>query len=618
MSFMKYFDHLKLDMKDVASATNNFDPAKLIGLGGFGSVYKGELCSPEGLITAAFKKLDRRLGQGNIEFWKEVMMLSQYKHQNLISLMHYCVEGDDMILVYEYASRGSVDRYLSDDVTLTWIQRLKICLGAARGLHFLHDPKNTQQRVLHRDIKSANILLDENWTAKVSDFGLSKVGPANQAHTFLSSHGVGTFGYCDPLYLELGFLSKESDVYSFGVVLFEILCGRSCTEYKNGVLTKILVPEWRRCYDKKRLDEIILPGLRNQMDPGSLESFSGIAYQCMKKAREDRPTMAEIVKKLESSLKQQEILENRRQGVDFPEHLADDLGSDSDSDLDLDLDSTRGLVQSEASASMFINWQRGELLGRGSLGTVYECFNEFGYFFAVKEFSLLDKGSQGKQSIIQLEHEISLLSRLNHENIVRYLGTDKDDGKLYIFLELVTKGSMAKLYQKYRLRDSQISAYTRQILHGLKYLHEQQVVHRDLKCANILIDATGSVKLADFGLAMAPSLIDTKSSEGPPYWITAPEVVNNRALAADIWSLGCTVLEMFTKKNPYSNLEGMQALFCISRGEPPPIPNTLSAEARDFILKCLQVNPDDRPSAAQLLEHPFLRRRDLINSALAS
>ncbi|KAJ0716727.1 putative protein kinase RLK-Pelle-CrRLK1L-1 family [Helianthus annuus] len=131
-----------------------------------------------------------------------------------------------MILVYEYASRGSLDRYLTDASTLTWIRRLKICVGAARGLHFLHDPEETQQRVLHRDIKSANILIDENWTAKVSDFGLSKVGPANQVHTYLVSHGVGTPGYCDPLYMEMGFLSKESDVYSFGVVLFEILCGR--------------------------------------------------------------------------------------------------------------------------------------------------------------------------------------------------------------------------------------------------------------------------------------------------------------------------------------------------------------------------------------------------------
>ncbi|KAL8238929.1 hypothetical protein R6Q59_015496, partial [Mikania micrantha] len=183
--------------------------------------------------------------------------------------------------------------------------------ATARGLSFLHDPKDTQHRVLHRDIKSSNILLDENWTAKVSDFGLSKLGPANQPHSYLISYVVGTPGYCDPLYWELGFLSKESDVYSFGVVLFEILCGRLCYECCKHELTKILVPKWRRCYDEKRLDEVILPGLKDQMDPGSLKSFSAIAYHCVKKAREERPTMAEIVKELELSLKLQEIFESR-------------------------------------------------------------------------------------------------------------------------------------------------------------------------------------------------------------------------------------------------------------------------------------------------------------------
>ncbi|KAJ0734280.1 putative mitogen-activated protein kinase kinase kinase STE-STE11 family [Helianthus annuus] len=270
----------------------------------------------------------------------------------------------------------------------------------------------------------------------------------------------------------------------------------------------------------------------------------------------------------------------------------------------------------------FKNWQKGDYLGSGSFGTVYEGFDEHGTFFAVKEVSLLDSGDQGKQSIFQLEQEISLLSQFHHENIVRYLGTDTDAGKLYIFLELVTKGSLARLYQKYELRDSQVSAYTRQILSGLNYLHERKVVHRDIKCANILVDANGFVKLADFGLAKATALNDIKSCKGTPYWM-APEVVNNRSkkgygLAADIWSLGCTVLEMLTRQIPYSHLEGMQALFRIGRGEPPPIPDTLSTEARDFILKCLQVNPNDRPTAAQLLDHPFVRRRTSMNLGIVS
>lgn len=204
--------------------------------------------------------------------------------------------------------------------------------------------------------------------------------------------------------------------------------------------------------------------------------------------------------------------------------------------------------------------------------------------FAVKEVSLIDPGNQ--QSLLQLEQEISLLSRFRHRNIVRYHGTNKDESKLYIFLELVTKGSLASVYRKYRLRDSHVSDYTRQILSGLHYLHSREVMHRDIKCANILVDANGSVKLADFGLAKATQMNNIKSCKGTAFWM-APEVVNRKSngygTPADIWSLGCTVLEMLTGQIPYSHLEGMQALFRIGRGEPPPIPDTLSTEAQDFI-----------------------------------
>ncbi|XP_019460307.1 PREDICTED: mitogen-activated protein kinase kinase kinase 1 isoform X1 [Lupinus angustifolius] len=258
------------------------------------------------------------------------------------------------------------------------------------------------------------------------------------------------------------------------------------------------------------------------------------------------------------------------------------------------------------------NWQKGDLLGRGSFGSVYEGISGDGFFFAVKEVSLLDQGSQGKQSVCQLEQEIALLSQFEHENIVQYYGTEMDESNLYIFIELVTKGSLASLYRRYNLGDSQVSYYTRQILHGLKYLHDRNVVHRDIKCANILVDANGSVKLADFGLAKATvKLNDIKSCKGTSFWM-APEVVKRKnqgyGLPADIWSLGCTVLEMLTGKIPYSHFEWMQALFRIGKGELPPVPDSLSRDARDFILQCLKVNPDDRPTAAQLLNHSFVQR----------
>ncbi|CAM8972023.1 unnamed protein product [Rhodiola kirilowii] len=256
-------------------------------------------------------------------------------------------------------------------------------------------------------------------------------------------------------------------------------------------------------------------------------------------------------------------------------------------------------------------WMKGGLIGRGSYGSVYEGISENGFFFAIKEVSLVDEGSQAKQSVSQLEQEIALLRQFEHENIVQYYGTDKDDTNLYIFLELVTRGSLLSLYRTYKLRDSQVSVYTRQILLGLKYLHDRNVVHRDIKCANILVDTSGSVKLADFGLAKATRKNDVKSCKGTPYWM-APEVVNGKkqgyGLAADIWSLGCTVLEMLTQQIPYSHLEWMPAFYCIGHGVLPEIPDDLSYDSRNFILQCLKVNPSDRPTAAELLDHPFVKR----------
>ncbi|GJW98872.1 kinase-like domain, phloem protein 2-like protein [Tanacetum coccineum] len=241
-SFVTEFKHLEIQLEDIILATNNFDEAKVIGRGGFGKVYAGELShsQSEEKSLVAIKRLDRRYGQGDPKFFKEIRTLSCYRHENLISLLGFCNRGGEMVLIYEYACRGSLDRLLSLPA-LTWTHRLRICIDAAKGLSFLHDPNGTQQRVLHCDIKSSNILLDKNMAAKVSDFGLSKMGPANQQYSLLVTSALGTPGYCDPIFLDTYSLTKESDVYSFGVVLIEILSGKICAE-NIGYELKVYVP----------------------------------------------------------------------------------------------------------------------------------------------------------------------------------------------------------------------------------------------------------------------------------------------------------------------------------------------------------------------------------------
>ncbi|KAI3771156.1 hypothetical protein L6452_02314 [Arctium lappa] len=302
--FMEKVDqHLKIPLEKIREATSNFDQKNFIAKGGFGSVYKGELSWSNSFITVAVKRLDPKSDQGSHEFMMEITMLSCYKHKNLASLVGYCDEDKEKVLVYVHESKGSLDNHIRNP-NLSWKQRLKISIGAARGLNYLHDDVGPQHRVLHRDIKSANILLNDEWEAKVSDFGLSKIGPANLQHTFLVTNACGTFGYLDPIYYRTGILTKESDVYSFGVVLFEILCGRFASE--DGKMFLGPLAEIR--YEENKLDEIIDPNLRKQMKLNSLNTFSAIAYQCLKNNRSERPTMARVIEKLENAFEIQASL----------------------------------------------------------------------------------------------------------------------------------------------------------------------------------------------------------------------------------------------------------------------------------------------------------------------
>ncbi|XP_074330919.1 mitogen-activated protein kinase kinase kinase YODA-like [Apium graveolens] len=284
----------------------------------------------------------------------------------------------------------------------------------------------------------------------------------------------------------------------------------------------------------------------------------------------------------------------------------------------------RSPSRTENPTSLGSCWKKGPLLGRGTFGHVYAGFNsERGEMCAMKEVTLFSDDAKSKESARQLGQEVALLSRLRHPNIVQYLGSEMVDDKLYIYLEYVSGGSIYKLLQEYgKLGETAIQSYTKQILSGLAYLHAKNTLHRDIKGANILVDPNGRVKLADFGMAKhiaGPSC--PLSLKGSPYWM-APEIIKNSNacnLAVDIWSLGCTVLEMATTKPPWSQFEGVAAMFKIGNSkELPAIPEHLSDVGKDFVRLCLQRNPSDRPSAAQLLEHPFIKNAALLERRMPS
>ncbi|CAL0302288.1 unnamed protein product [Lupinus luteus] len=266
-----------------------------------------------------------------------------------------------------------------------------------------------------------------------------------------------------------------------------------------------------------------------------------------------------------------------------------------------------------------IRWRKGELIGCGAFGHVYVGMNlDSGELLAVKQV-LIAASSASKEKaqahIKELEEEVKLLKDLSHPNIVRYLGTVREEDTLNILLEFVPGGSISSLLGKFgSFPEAVIRTYTKQILVGLEYLHKNGIMHRDIKGANILVDNKGCIKLADFGASKQvvelATISGAKSMKGTPYWM-APEVIlqTGHSFSADIWSVGCTVIEMATGKPPWSQQyqQEVAALFHIGTTKAhPPIPDHLTIGAKDFLIKCLEKEPNSRPSASELLQHPFV------------
>lgn len=282
-------------LRELATATKNFRPECFLGEGGFGRVYKGWLESTDQVI--AVKQLDRNGLQGNREFLVEVLMLSLLHHPNLVNLIGYCADGDQRLLVYEYMAFGSLEDHLHDippeKEPLDWNTRMKIAAGAAKGLEYLHDKANPP--VIYRDFKSSNILLDDGFHPKLSDFGLAKLGPTGDK-SHVSTRVMGTYGYCAPEYAMTGQLTVKSDVYSFGVVFLELITGRKAIDSAKPHGEQNLVAWARPLFnDRRKFAKLADPGLQGRFPMRGLYQALAVASMCIQEQAAARPLIGDVV-----------------------------------------------------------------------------------------------------------------------------------------------------------------------------------------------------------------------------------------------------------------------------------------------------------------------------------
>ncbi|KAK3127243.1 hypothetical protein QOZ80_7AG0570310 [Eleusine coracana subsp. coracana] len=280
------------DFSQIADATENFSPDSILGEGGFGPVYKGVL--PDGQVVA-IKRLSARSKQGLVEFKNEIQVIAKLQHKNLVRLLGCCIHKEEKMLIYEYLQNKSLDHFIFDPIrraTLKWKTRIRIIEGIAQGLLYLHNL--SRLRIIHRDLKASNILLDSELNPKISDFGMARIFPSDATQA-TASRVVGTYGYMAPEYASDGLLSIKSDVFSFGVLLLEIITGKRSSGFQHrGEFYNLLEYAWELWKDR-RWNEFTDQSFGDEYKPRELMKCLTVALLCVQEKATDRPTMPDVV-----------------------------------------------------------------------------------------------------------------------------------------------------------------------------------------------------------------------------------------------------------------------------------------------------------------------------------
>ncbi|GMP94364.1 hypothetical protein CsSME_00043843 [Camellia sinensis var. sinensis] len=555
-------------LAEIQSATNNFDDALVIGKGGFGKVYKGFIDG--GATTVAIKRSNAESKQGAGEFWTEIKMLSKLRHTHLVTLIGYSDDCDEMILVYEHMANGTLADHLyknsrkgngNDIYHLTWEDRLKICIDAAYGLDYLHT--NAEQGVIHRDVKTTNILLDENWVAKISDFGLSKMVSTTQTQTHISTNVKGTFGYLDPAYFLTRRLTKKSDVYAFGVVLFEVLCARPPVDTSVEEEEQIGLALWaQKCIKKGTLDQIIDPSIRGQISPNCLKVFAEVANKCLHDYPKGRPTLSEVVGSLKHGLASQgNIRLSRRKGIISnlflsTAHLGwrkwknwgpkNGVSGQLWRDLVEDgaIQSFRRFSLTEIRAATN-NFHELLVVGLSRDSKVYRGhISNRNLHVAIKR---LKEGTSRERNLDEFRAQIQVYSHLRHRHIVSLIGYCIDKHEVILVYEYMVHGPLYNHLNetnKYSLNWEKRLEICIGVARGLQYFHagtRQTIINCNLNPTNILLDENWNAKVV-------PKTEPTTCTVG----YMDPEYLHSARLTtkSDVYSFGVVLLELLCGRKP--------------------------------------------------------------------
>ncbi|VAH49325.1 hypothetical protein VPH35_030110 [Triticum aestivum] len=305
-------DPLNLSLETVIKLTRNFSPALMIGESYFGKAYRMDL--QNGLVVAIKRARKEHFASLHAEFKNEIALLKKIEHRNLVQLLGYIDKGNERIVITEFVSNGTLREHLDGQhgLILGFSQRLEIAIDVAHGLTYLH--LYAEKPIIHRDVKSSNILLTEGFRAKVADFGFARIGSTDPGQSEIQTDVKGTAGYVDPEYLRTNYLTVKSDVFSYGILLLEILSGRRPIEVNRGGREKITVRWAFERYNKGNVQEILDPMLTESVNKDILNKIFDVMFQCVAPTRADRPHMKEVVEKLWKIRRDYAKTQNRAEG----------------------------------------------------------------------------------------------------------------------------------------------------------------------------------------------------------------------------------------------------------------------------------------------------------------